>query len=140
PPPPASPCGLPPPAGGGGPPPPVSRARLSRGGGGGGGGGAHQRGGGGGGRGVFSDRHYRRIATVHGGNGLDIDLHEFLVTNQGDAYVLSAAPVTVPGSTRPLVDSVVQEIDIKTGLVMFEWHALDHVKLSESYKYGSGVT
>jgi hypothetical protein len=90
--------------------------------------------------GVIFDRHYRRIATVHGGNGLDIDLHEFLVTNQGDAYVLSAAPVTVPGSTRPLVDSVVQEIDIKTGLVMFEWHALDHVKLSESYKYGAGVT
>ena len=28
---------------------------------------------------------------------------------------------------RPLIDSVVQEIDIKTGLVLFEWHALDHV-------------
>src|SRR5271167_302620 len=31
-----------------------------------------------------------------------------------------------------LTDSVVQEIDIKTGLVMWEWHALGHVALSES--------
>jgi hypothetical protein len=90
--------------------------------------------------GVIFDRHYRRIATVRAGNGVDADLHEFLVTNQGDAYVLAAAPVTVAGSTRPLVDSVVQQIDIKTGLVVFEWHALDHIKLSESYKYGPGVT
>jgi hypothetical protein len=90
--------------------------------------------------GVIFDRHYRRIATVHAGNGLDVDLHEFLVTNGGDAYLIAASPVAVPGSTRPLMDSVIQEIDIKTGLVLFEWHALDHVKLSESYKYGAGVT
>jgi hypothetical protein len=89
--------------------------------------------------GVIFDRHYRRIATVHAGNGLEADLHEFIVTNSGDAYLIAASPVTVPGSTRPVIDSVIQEIDIKTGLVLFEWHALDHVKLSESYKYGSGV-
>jgi hypothetical protein len=28
------------------------------------------------------------------------------------------------------VDAVVQEIDIKTGLVLFEWHALDHLPFS----------
>jgi hypothetical protein len=32
-----------------------------------------------------------------------------------------------------LVDSILQEIDVKTGLVMFEWHALGHVPLSDSY-------
>lgn len=90
--------------------------------------------------GVIFDRHYRRIASVYAGNGLDADLHEFLVTNGGEAYLLAASPVAVPGSSRPLIDSVIQEIDIKTGLVLFEWHALDHVKLSESYKYGAGVT
>ena len=89
--------------------------------------------------GVIFDRHYRRIATVRAGNGLDADLHEFIVTNRGDAYLIAASPVTIPGSTRPVMDSVIQEIDIKTGLVLFEWHALDHVKLSESYKYGSDV-
>ena len=89
--------------------------------------------------GVIFDRHYRRIATVHAGNGLDADLHEFLVTNSGDAYLIAASPVAVPGSSRPLIDSVIQEIDIKTGLVLFEWHSLDHIRLSESYKYGPGV-
>jgi hypothetical protein len=32
-----------------------------------------------------------------------------------------------------LTDSIVQQIDIKTGLVMWEWHALGHVALNESY-------
>src|ERR1700733_11342260 len=32
-----------------------------------------------------------------------------------------------------LNDCVVQEIDVKTGLVMFEWHALGHVALADSY-------
>ena len=31
------------------------------------------------------------------------------------------------------MDSVVQEIDIKTGLVLFEWHALDHVPVTKSF-------
>ncbi len=31
------------------------------------------------------------------------------------------------------MDAVIEEIDIKTGLVMFEWHALDHVPVSESF-------
>ena len=32
-----------------------------------------------------------------------------------------------------MIDSVVQEIDLETGLVLFEWHALDHLPLSASY-------
>lgn len=32
-----------------------------------------------------------------------------------------------------MTDSVIQEIDIKTGLVMWEWHALGHIPLSDSY-------
>ena len=52
--------------------------------------------------------------------------------------MIAASPVDRPGVHKPVVDTVVQEIDIKTGLVLFDWHALDHVPLSESYKYGSG--
>jgi len=37
------------------------------------------------GAGVIMDRSYQQIATVHAGNGLDMDLHEFLITNRGDA-------------------------------------------------------
>jgi hypothetical protein len=63
-----------------------------------------------------------------------MDLHEFLVTPQGQAYVIAVSPVSHPSVPhKPVFDSVVQEIDIKTGLVEFEWHALDHVPLSDSY-------
>ena len=33
-----------------------------------------------------------------------------------------------------MLDSVVQEIDIPTGLVLFQWDSLDHVPLSASYE------
>ena len=32
-----------------------------------------------------------------------------------------------------LTDSVIQEIDIKTGLVMWEWHAFGHIAITDSY-------
>jgi hypothetical protein len=40
-----------------------------------------------------------------------------------------------------LLDSIVQEIDIRTGLVMFEWHPLGHIGLRESYtRFQKGVS
>ncbi len=91
------------------------------------------------GEGVIYNTHYQQIATVQAGNGLQgMDLHEFLVTPQGDAYIVAASPVHYGTMGRPLMDSVVQEIDIKTGLVLFEWHTLDHIPLSASFlKTGS---
>jgi hypothetical protein len=85
------------------------------------------------GEGVIFDQHYHQVATVQAANGLSMDLHEFLLTPQGDAYIMSFSPVNMPSVVhKPLLDGVVQEIDIKTGLVLFEWHALDHVPLSYS--------
>lgn len=83
--------------------------------------------------GIIFDRNYRHLATVKAANGLDMDLHEFLVTPPGDAYILASSPVHLPGVRKPTIDSVVQEIDIKTGLLLFEWHAMDHVPLSASF-------
>ena len=37
------------------------------------------------------------------------------------------------------MDSVVQEVDLRSGLVLFSWHALDHIALSESYVFGPKV-
>ena len=86
------------------------------------------------GEGVIFNSQYQQIATVQAANGLQgMDLHEFLVTPQGDAYIVGVSPVHYPGMGRPLMDAVVQEIDIKTGLVLFEWHALDHVPITESF-------
>jgi len=89
--------------------------------------------------GVIYDTTYRQIATVRGGNGLAIDPHELLLTDHGTALVESAFPVvydlTAEGAaSRAIVwDGVIQEIDVKTGLVEFEWHSLDHVLPDESY-------
>jgi len=82
---------------------------------------------------------YEPVATVHAGNGLQADLHEFDLTPQGTALVSAYEPIhlnlaSVGGPSNGLLnDCVVQEIDVRTGLVMFEWHALEHVPLSYSY-------
>ncbi|MGH3261785.1 MAG: arylsulfotransferase family protein, partial [Trebonia sp.] len=88
------------------------------------------------GDGIILDQHYHQVAVVHAGNGLKMDLHEFLVTPQGQAYIIAPSTVRLRGIQRPVIDDVVQEIDIKTGLVLFEWHSLDHIKLGESYLFG----
>ena len=32
-----------------------------------------------------------------------------------------------------VADTLLQEIDLRTGLVMYEWHSLDHVPLQDAY-------
>ena len=85
------------------------------------------------GEGVIFNDNYRQVGVVKAGDGLQMDLHEFLVTPQGDAYFIAVSPVRWPGVRRPVLDAVVQEVDIRTGLVLFEWHALDHIPLGDSY-------
>ncbi len=86
------------------------------------------------------DRKYKVIATVTAGNGLNADQHEFRLTQEGTALITIYNAVTrdlssVGGSTSGLViDGVVQEIDIASGKVLFEWHSLDHVPLDESHQ------
>jgi hypothetical protein len=79
---------------------------------------------------------YQPEYVVKAGDGMAMDLHEFLLTDSGQAYILAASPVWLPKLGRPVVDSVVQEIDVRTGLVLFEWHALDHISLEESSTFG----
>jgi Arylsulfotransferase (ASST) len=82
---------------------------------------------------------YQPIATVTAGNGYQSDLHEFQLTAGGTALVTAYQPVTwdtssVGGSTNGVVlDAIVEEIDIATGNVLFEWHSLDHVALTASF-------
>jgi Arylsulfotransferase (ASST) len=90
--------------------------------------------------GIIFNSNYQGIAIVRAGNGLAADLHEFLITPSGQAYLLAIAPAWLHGMKRPVVDSVVQEIDISTGLVLFDWHALDHIPLSQSYTFDPHVT
>ncbi|MGH2903857.1 MAG: arylsulfotransferase family protein, partial [Solirubrobacteraceae bacterium] len=82
---------------------------------------------------------YESVATVHAGNGLRADLHEFNLTPQGTALITAYEPIhwnlsSVKGPGNGLLnDCVVQEIDVRTGLVMFEWHTLGHVDVGDSY-------
>jgi hypothetical protein len=92
------------------------------------------------GRGVYRimDNAYRRIAEVHAGNGLDGDLHEFLITPHDTAlitaYQLVHRDLSAFGGPKagPVYDSVVQELELPSGRVLFEWRSLDHVPLGES--------
>jgi Arylsulfotransferase (ASST) len=81
--------------------------------------------------GVILDSSYRTIARVHAGNGYAADLHEFQLTPRGTALLLAYQPVRWHGEL--VTDAVVQEVDVRTGLVEFEWHSLGHVDTSESY-------
>lgn len=88
---------------------------------------------------VILDDTYRQIATVHAGNGLMGDEHEFQLTPQGTALITAYKPVpgdlTSVGGPKDgqILDSYLQEIDVATGKVLFEWHSLGKVGLDESY-------
>jgi hypothetical protein len=61
-----------------------------------------------------------------------------LLTPRGTACIVIYHPVqwdltSVGGSpSATVVDSVVQELEVETGRVLFEWHSLDHIALEES--------
>ncbi len=90
------------------------------------------------GEGVVYDDAYRRIATIRAGNGYHADLHEIRITPEGTAWIDVFDPIHMSLSSVHgpadgiLTDSIVQEVDIKSGLVMWEWHALGHIPLAES--------
>jgi Arylsulfotransferase (ASST) len=87
---------------------------------------------------VVLNSHYQTVAHIRGGNGLPADLHDFQIAPHDVSYTTAFNPVrcnltSVGGaSDGVIVDTAVQEIDMKTGLVRWEWHSLDHVGASES--------
>jgi hypothetical protein len=86
---------------------------------------------------VYNDR-YQPIATVNAGNGLSADGHEFLITPQNTALILAYTTATADLTSiggpadQTVINGVVQEIDIRTGKVLFQWNSADHVPYSQS--------
>jgi hypothetical protein len=82
---------------------------------------------------------YVPLRRVQAGNGLQGDLHEFLLTDRGTAlltaYVILDRDLrSVGGPKHGLIqDAIFQELDLSSGRVLLEWHSLDHIPLSESY-------
>ena len=89
---------------------------------------------------VIYDATYHEVKRVHGGNGYQADLHEFTLTDKGTALLaianeLRADLTSVGGAVDArLVEGIVQEVDITTNKVLFEWHSYKHVAPSESYR------
>ncbi len=87
---------------------------------------------------VVTNARYETVAKVAGGNGLSADLHDFRLAANGIAYVTVYNPIhcdlsQVNGSARgAIVDTAIQQIDMRTGLVRWEWHSLDHIAPAES--------
>jgi Arylsulfotransferase (ASST) len=87
---------------------------------------------------VIFDHSYHEIARFEAGNGYEGDHHEFLITPEDTALITiySKVPMDLSGVGGPVegvvLDGIVQEIDIESGEVLFEWHSLDHIGLEES--------
>ena len=94
------------------------------------------------GRGEFLilDGSYREVSRVRAGNGYAADHHEFIITERDTALIgiyggarrdLSSLGGPADGA---VLEGVVQEIDVESGEVIFEWHSLEHVGFDE-YDY-----
>lgn len=88
---------------------------------------------------VIADQKYEELKRVFAGNGYKGDLHEFVITPRNTAYIpiyrTVAMDLTEYGGPKngAVLDSIAQEIDIETGLVLWEWHSLDHIGLRETH-------
>lgn len=84
------------------------------------------------------DHHYRLVGTIAPRHGRTADLHEFTITPQGTALFL--ADKKVPMDLTPyggpangfIIDQQVQEIDLKSGRMVFTWDALRHLDPARS--------
>lgn len=89
---------------------------------------------------VIADQHYQMIAEVQVGNGLQgWDCHDLILTDRGTAisFAYHALNWRHEGQLGiregVLVDGVLQEVDVETGLVYWEWHTADHIDPDEFY-------
>lgn len=84
------------------------------------------------------DQHYRQIRRVTARDGWTADLHEFTITPRGSALFIAAKEVpmdlTPYGGPRngAIEDAEVQEVDLRTGRLIFQWDMLGHVSLREA--------
>jgi hypothetical protein len=100
---------------------------------------------GGRGEGVILNPHYQTIHTVIPGNGYQshgADEHEFALGHEGSEATAFIATLTTAQANLTSIggppngsvyDWVIQEVDVATGKVIWEWHPLGHVAVSDSY-------
>lgn len=91
---------------------------------------------------AIANRAYKVIERFTPGNGYSADSHELRLTKRNTAYITSYRTVRrdlrflgLPKDGR-VSDSIAQEVDLRTGRVIWEWHSLDHVPVRQSYANG----
>jgi hypothetical protein len=90
---------------------------------------------------VIVDRSYRELYRVRAAGGRSMDLHGLWLTPQGTA-LFTCYPEIVPADLRPVggprhgqaYESTIQEVDVATGRLLFEWRSLQHVPIGDSYE------
>ena len=91
---------------------------------------------------LFRDLRRRRIARLPKcgrRTGYAGDVHEFLITKRNTAlipiYHRRRVDLTSLGGPKNglIWDGIVQEIDIRTGRALFEWHSYPEISIEESY-------
>jgi hypothetical protein len=89
---------------------------------------------------VMVDSSYQEVMRVKAADGLHVDLHEFLISEDGIGYLTAYREITgdlsaVGGPRRAtLLDAVVQGIDLASGTLVFDWHSADHIGLGETHQ------
>ena len=87
---------------------------------------------------VVLDTSYRELSRFSAARGLHGDLHEFVITPQNTALVTSNEAktwdLTSVGGSRggQVVGGVVQELELPSGRLLWEWRSLDHVAVDET--------
>jgi hypothetical protein len=81
---------------------------------------------------VIFDSTYHEVARVKAGHGRHGDLHDLQLTPQGTALITIYREIATPAVPR-LVTGIVQEVDVASGRVLFEWRSNEHVGLDESF-------
>lgn len=85
---------------------------------------------------VVADASYQELLRIRAANGYHADLHDVVLNEDRTAWLIIYDPIlwSADGRTggRPVIDGVIQKIDLATGMVLFEWHALDHIGVEES--------
>ena len=88
---------------------------------------------------VIADTTYKELHRISAGNGYQADLHDFVITAQ-DTALLTAyheVPADLSAFGGPVqgrvLDSIVQEVDIASGRVLFEWHSVGRIPLDDTH-------
>jgi hypothetical protein len=94
---------------------------------------------------VILNHHYEPVATVRASGGYITGDHEFQITQRGTALITASASkradLSSVGGPRngTVIDNVIQEIDIATGQVVWQWDADHHLSWSASYEDRPGT-